>query len=312
MNTEYRSDLERVACITVSFNPDIELLRRQFAVLPADCPKVLVDNASERNLLSSVREVVNSTPNCHMICNPQNLGLAAAINSGVKFASRSFQQADFALLLDQDTEPRRGSIEALVEAFDSLRARGEQVGCVGPTLIDTATGLTHGFHQQTRWRWKRVYPDTNSRDPVKCANINGSGTLVPLRLFNGLGGLDETLFIDHVDTDWSFRVLAAGFGLYGIPGSVFEHRMGAASKRLWLFRWYVLPARSPRRHYFLFRNAVMLMRRSYVPRVWKIWAVAKLSLTFVGHALFDPSRCEQARQMGKGVRDGLRTRAVKI
>jgi rhamnosyltransferase len=78
--------------------------------------------------------------------------------------------------------------------------------------------------------------------------------------------------------------------------------MGEASRRIWLFGWRVWPSRSPQRHYYLFRNAVALMRRQYVPVVWKTWAVAKLVLTAVVHGLHGDRRREQLQQMWRGAR----------
>lgn len=178
-------------------------------------------------------------------------------------------------------------------------------------MVDAHTGLQHGFHCMTRWRWLRRFPPATQTEPVRLANLNGSGTLIPAHIYRELGGLDDALFIDHVDTEWSFRVLAAGYALYGIPQVGFTHRMGESSVRFWLFGWRVWPSRSPRRHYFLFRNAVILMRRDYVPAVWKAWAVAKLLVTFAVHALFDPGRKEQSREMLRGLREGLATEAIR-
>ena len=135
---------------------------------------------------------------------------------------------------------------------------------------------------------------------------------MPVALFKALGGLDESLFIDHVDTDWSFRVLAAGGFLFGIPNAVFHHRMGESGKRIWLGRWKTYPLRSPLRHYYLFRNAVRLMHRDYVPVVWKFWAILKLILTFIIHILFDKERFIQASSMIKGVREGLYKKGSKL
>jgi len=109
----------------------------------------------------------------------------------------------------------------------------------------------------------------------------------------------------------SWLALAAGYALYGMPQVGFIHRMGEASVRFWLFGWRVWPSRSPRRHYFLFRNAVILMRRDYVPAVWKAWAVAKLLVTFAVHALTDPRRKEQCRAMLRGLREGLESKAIR-
>src|SRR5690606_18738393 len=133
-------------------------------------------------------------------------------------------------------------------------------------------GLQHGFHCMDGWRWSRRFPGQGDADPIACANLNGSGTMVRTKLFLDLGGLDETLFIDHVDTEWSFRVLAAGHALFGIPRAQFNHGMGERGLRFWWFGWRVWPQRAPMRHYYLFRNTVNLWTRDYVPRVWKAWS----------------------------------------
>jgi rhamnosyltransferase len=176
---------------------------------------------------------------------------------------------------------------------------------VGPVLVDVDTGVEHGFHQARGWRWTRRFPD--SLEPLPVDNHNGSGTLVATDLFLALGGLASDFFIDHVDTEWAFRVLASGHRLYGVPGVRFRHRMGVRGIRYWLFGWRVWPYRSPLRHYYLFRNSIRLLRASYVPAVWKAWAPVKLLLTAIVHGLFDRRRGEQLRQMGRGLAEGWRT-----
>lgn len=308
MSDDTALDPAILATVTVSFNPQLDLLRAQLDALPCASLKLIVDNASQPDNLAGIERLVQHVPNARLLRNDENLGLAAAVNRGVRAVHDAASSTRFVLLLDQDSEPAPGSIEALVSGFDALLARGERVGCVGPTLMDVATGLTHGFHQCTRWRWKRVHPAPDATAPVPCANLNGSGTLVPVDLFLELGGLEDALFIDHVDTEWAFRVLAHGYRPFGIPQAVFRHRMGDTSRRIWLLGWRVWPMRSPRRHYFLYRNATILMRRNYVPRVWKIWAVVKLALTACVTVVIGPQRWAQLRAMLTGVRAAFRGR----
>lgn len=304
----HMSQTATLATVTVTFNPELDCLRNQLAALPQDSFKLIVDNASQPEILRNIRSLVLETPNTYLLLNERNFGLAAAINRGVYRLREAAPSATYVLLLDQDTEPTPGSVGCLLSGFTMLQTRHERVGCVGPTLRDARTGLTHGFHQCTLWRWKRVHPSTESGEPVRCTNLNGSGTLVPIELFLQLGGLEEAFFIDHVDTEWAFRVLASGYTLYGIPGAVFRHSMGEQSIRFWWFGWNVWPARSPQRHYYLFRNAAALMRRSYVPVVWKGWGIAKLLLTFSVHGLFDRHRYEQVKCMLSGLWDGWNQR----
>lgn len=297
-NTDY-------ATVTVTFNPEADVLLRQLEALPSSCMKVIVDNASKPELRTEIAALASRVRNVHCLWNETNLGLAAAVNAGVHAVRDRASDLPLVLLLDQDTEPRPGSCDALREGLERLRREGRHVGGVGPVLMDPDTGLQHGFHQCTRWKWRRVYPAC-ANAPVPCANLNGSGTLVEIAVFLAVGGLDESLFIDHLDTDWSFRVLAKGLELWGIPSAIFEHRMGQAGKRLWFFGWRIWPERSARRHYFLFRNAVVLMRRPYVPRVWKTWAVAKLGATALITFIGGPRRSEQLSSMFRGVADALR------
>lgn len=310
MSRQYKASIDAatLATVTVTWNPGLDLLSAQLRELPTVTHKIIVDNASSTVVAEKIEALVSQLPNAVLLRNSENLGLAAAINQGVKHASALTPQAKFVLLLDQDSTPMPGSIETLIGAFETLAASGNNIGCAGPLLRDPDTGLTHGFHQCTRWRWKRVYPTPGSVQPVACANLNGSGTLVPMALFTKLGGLDESLFIDHVDTEWAFRVLANRYSLWGIPSAVFEHHMGQASTRFWFFGWRVWPSRSPQRHYYLFRNAVALMRRQYVPQVWKWWAVAKLMLTAGRTFICGPQRGQQLFNMAHGIVSGVHIR----
>lgn len=293
------------ATVTVTFNPSLPELKAQLSALPASSIKVIVDNASSLQRWLEIQALTNQFQNVHLIRSEKNLGLAAAVNRGVHWLAALTPCPEFVLLLDQDSEPLPGSIEALLAAFRQLQEVDRKVGCVGPLLADPDTGLTHGFHQCTSWRWTRTYPAAGASATVPCANLNGSGTLVALDLFQQLGGLDEALFIDHVDTEWSFRVMAHGYGLWGVPSAVFKHSMGQASVRFWLFGWRVWPVRSPQRHYYLFRNAAVLMKRPYVPLVWKAWAVAKLLLTAAVMAITGPARRKQLNNMFLGIRKGM-------
>ncbi len=296
-------DLGTVACVTVTYHPDPAVLHSQLRALPAESIKVLVDNGSPKPLLSILGALLADIANLEMISLDENVGLAAATNIGARHVS-GLGKSRLLLILDQDSEPCTNSIASLAQAFDSLSEAGVPVGAVGPALVDPATGRRHGFHIVDGLRWSRVDPDEGP--PVRCDSLNGSGTLTDLVLFHRLGGLEEALFIDHVDTEWSFRMSASGRHLYGVPAARFIHRMGDSSMRVWLGGWRVWPIRSPRRHRYLFRNALRLWRRPYVPWIWKAWMLPKLLITALVYALTGPSRWSQLKAMCQGVADGMR------
>lgn len=298
----------QLGIVTVSYQPDIEILQQQLNTLPVDAFKVVVDNASPAETKAALNTFLAHIPNSILIGNDKNLGLATALNQGVRYLSEQAPQCLFVLLLDQDSTPEPGSIEQLLSAWTTLQTSEQRLGAIGPQLREAHTDLFHGFHQMTRWHWKRIYPSSDQREPVSVANLNGSGTLMPLRLFLEIGCLDDDLFIDHIDTEWSFRLRAKGYSLWGIPQSVFTHRMGERGLRFWLLGWRVWPWRSPIRHQYLFRNTLLLMRRDYVPTVWKVWAVVKLLLTACVFAIGDPRRAAQVKAMWRGIRQGTTLR----
>lgn len=289
-----------VGVVTVTYQPDFEKLARQCDALDPELSWVLVDNGSSAGHVAFIEQLIVRRGNARLLRNETNTGLAAALNQGVAALG-----SDFVLLLDQDSEPLGGAIKALVEGYLQLDAAGCGVACVGPELLDESTGGSHGFHQMKRGLWVRKYPSPGETAPVPCANLNGSGTLVRVSYFREMSGLTESLFIDHVDTDWAFRVLHQGSQLYGIPGARFVHSMGEEGIRFWVLGWHVWPRRSPARHYYLFRNTVFLLKARYVPRVWKFWAVIKMLLTIAVYAACDRSRFEHLRKMCKGICHGL-------
>lgn len=295
-----------LAIITVTYHPDVARLQRQIAALPSNSLLVIVDNASTADEIAGIKHLVDGRDNAVVLQNPENVGLGAAVNQGAAHVQSVSSHTEFLLLMDQDSIPHDGSVAELISAFHALESAGSRVGGVGPRLIDESTRLQHGFHTMKGFFLRRVFPAEDTREPVECLGINGSGTLVRTSLFQELGGLEADFFIDQIDTEWSFRTRAAGYRSYGIPQARFDHSMGERGVAYWLFGWHVWPHRSPNRHYYLFRNAMRLFHRGYVPRVWKFWNVIKLTATFCIHGLFDKQRKAQMTNMLRGVRDGLR------
>ncbi|MHC1479296.1 glycosyltransferase [Frateuria aurantia] len=303
-----RSPLAEVIVVTVTYHPDLAQLERQVLALRGVGQHWLVDNASDPAERAGLQRLAANHAWLRLLSLEENLGLAAAVNQAVAQLP-AMPASTCLLLLDQDTDWTAEALPGLLAGLDQV-TRASGVPCmVGPALHDPATGMNHGFHAIEAGRWVRRQPPAGSRTAVPAASINGSGSLLPLQLFRQVGGLEADFFIDHVDTEFSFRLVAAGVQLWGIPWVQVDHAMGERGRRIWLLGWRLFPDRSPARHAYLYRNTVRLLRRTYVPRVWKFWAVLKLLLTALLCLLYDPRRGAQWRAMGQGVRAGLRDHA---
>lgn len=300
--------LKKLVTITVTFNPEINQLKKQLQACSIAKKIIIVDNHSHN--IDDIQKICFENKVIQLIKNEKNLGLAAALNIGVQMACQD-SNIQYCLFLDQDSEPKPNSIEQLLISYQHLKNLGVRVGCVGPQLLDPTTHIFHGFHQLSGMLWKRVFPKETNK-AVSCTNLNGSGTLTSIELLKELQGLRADFFIDHIDTDWSFRVLHAGYTLWGIPQAIFYHSMGDKSFRFWFFGWKIWPYRSEKRHYFLFRNTLLLMKESYVPTRWKYLAGLKLTITFFVHLLFDKKRRDQCQNMIRGIENGLFVKKEQI
>lgn len=311
VNSPVAPDPASIATITVTYNADLEILWRQQAQLAAASLRILVDNASIAASHDRLRALADAA-GAELIVLPVNIGLAAAINIGLRRIRERGLAIRAILLLDQDTEPGPNGLHVLQRAHDALQSRFGSDIALNPALIDADTGLDHGFHVIRGPRWSRIRRLDDRDDPVACASLNCSGTFASTAVFDRVGGMDESFFLDMLDAEWSFRAAASGVRLLGVPAAHFTHRMGQRGLRVWLFGWRVFPYRSPWRNRLVVRNTLRLLGRRYAPAVWKLWALPKLLLTFGAHALFDRDRGAQLRAMLRGAGDALLGRPVAV
>lgn len=76
--------------------------------------------------------------------------------------------------------------------------------------------------------------------------------------------MDETLFIDYVDTEWCLRMHAHGYNVYITPNVVMKHEIGDAHIQL---LGVVVPVHSPWRRYYRVRNGFYLFKMKHIPKL---------------------------------------------
>ena len=290
-----------VCGIVVTYHPDTALLRALAqAALPQVDGLLVVDNGSSDNCLASLRTLAQQTSAVLMEAG-RNLGIGAAQNLGIRWAkARGFSHV---LLLDQDSVPEAGMVLRLREAMESLIAAGIQPAAVGPRYRDLRTGFTSYF---VRFGWLGFSRIRCGETPVAVVQADfliSSGLLISLTVLEQIGAMDEQLFIGHVDTEWFLRARAKGLRPYGVCQAVMQHGLGEGAiiiKRLGRFPQY-----PPLRHYYMFRNSLLVYRRDYAPWRWISSDLFRLSVTFVLYALTVPPRWKHIKMMIRGIRDGL-------
>ncbi|UJP05251.1 MAG: glycosyltransferase family 2 protein [Nitrosomonas sp.] len=299
--------------IIVTFNPDATVLLKSLAALlsQGQVQIIVVDNHSRSDVGTIIQHIEKKTPNrINLIKLSLNHGLGEAYNKGIAIARKL--NATHILLLDQDSIPEQDMISKLHCTYQDLENQGIPVAAVAPRYRYPASSKLSQFVRVASFGLTRIACSEHSTHYVRADFLISSGSLISLRVLEQVGGMDEGLFIDHIDTEWCFRAQAKGFTLYGVCDAVMQHSLGDRQARFWWGRWRNISFHQSFRYYYMFRNSVLLWQRPYMPIVWKRADLLRLIYLFFFFAVFSPNRLTNLRMMIKGLRDGFNQRTGKL
>lgn len=288
--------VEQVYAVIVTYQPEVALLEEAIAaVLPQVGRLLLFDNATADPAFGHWLERAATDPRIDVLRSPRNVGLGAAINTAAARAGA----AGFGhlLLLDQDSVADPDMVAVLHAALAALRRTGP-VAAVGPCFRDARDGSVAPFVRIGFPFNRKLYGAPGQQ--VECDFLITSGSLLPLEVLAQVGGMDEGLFIDNVDLEWSFRARSRGHALHGICDAGMRHRIGDRLRRVPGLR-HPVQIHGPVRLYYMMRNRVLLYRRPWVPRTWVAQDVPRLLLKLAGMSLFVRPRLANLRAMLRGI-----------
>lgn len=297
MNGEERLEQFPVTAVIVTYHPDPAALKRLLLALETQTQNVVVvDNGSGKTLLS-VLDTIRKSPRTILIENAVNEGLAAAQNRGVAQARAT--GCSHIILFDQDSLPPPGLVPGLLEAARSV---GDGV-VVGPCITDERHGMRTPFVRIGVLGVRRYSCEEGSTAVIPADFLIASGVLIPLVVFDKVGPMDESLFIDNVDMEWCFRARSRGVKLFGACGVCLTHVLGDRAFRV---GQYVIHYHGPLRQYYMMRNRILLYRREYTPRGWVVQDVLRVLVKFALFSLVFAPRGRNFALMLRGIWHGLR------
>lgn len=87
-----------------------------------------------------------------------------------------------------------------------------------------------------------------------------SGSLIFKQAFESVGYYLDSLFIDYVDIEYCLRLRNRGYNIIQVRDAILLHKMGNIEEH-WIFGRNLHPTHhDPVRHYYQFRNALLLHR----------------------------------------------------
>lgn len=202
---------------------------------------IVVDNASSDDTAAHLR---GRWPSVTTIDMGRNAGFAVANNRA--FAASTGRHV---VLLNGDAVVEPGALDGLVEFLDEH----PEAGVAAPKLCNldgTDQGTARAFPTPAaavwgrrspltrafpRSRWARRYlvgRDRAGDDAFRVDWVSGACLMVPRRVVQRVGGLDESFFMHWEDADWCRRITAAGHEVWCVPTLRVVHEEGG-SRRGW-------------------------------------------------------------------------------
>lgn len=286
--------MDKVFSLITTYQPEIVSLKSLVDNLSRQTDFVVISNNSNFDI--SLEDIQANAP-LHILNFGKNLGIAEAQSIGMKWAFEN--GADFVLQMDQDSTPHENMVQELMHCYNEMTVAGKNPGLVGVQDYDKITG------EVNQARVKKGTPITDSYYDVD--STLSSGSLIPKKAWEVVGGMRDDLFIDAVDHEYCWRLRHAGFKVIRNKNALLAHRLGDGRYKIMNVLSVGMP--SPFRHYYATRNIFLLLKEKHVPLFWKISSLIKLSGKVVFYPIFLPKGKERFRFFIKGIRDGIAGRS---
>lgn len=232
---------ELSSAVVVTFHPRTEYLHGLAKIRAQVDLLIVIDNGSKEDELAQIR-LASRMLDFKLIENGENLGIAAALNVGVRQAQR--EGCEWVGLFDQDSIITEGFIAAMIAEFRALRERTKIMQIV-PRYRDPETGAERAVS---------VFEDGGIF--LACT----SGSLFSMEAFEKCGLFQENLFIYCVDDDYSLRLRKRGFFIGESRKAVLLHRSGHPTSRKLLGKTITTKNYGPEVRYYYARNKVWMLR----------------------------------------------------
>ncbi|MEK9720588.1 MAG: glycosyltransferase [Quisquiliibacterium sp.] len=222
--------------ILVLFDPDRDALRnaidsaRQFGRL------VIVDNSA------APTRHFEGLPNVSYRHNANRGGIAGAFNNGLDWANPA--DHDYVFTLDQDTQLPKGYVQHMTR----FAARNNAAICC-PDFVDIHSGTRAGFVHLTHFGYRPSSDDTT--DFCISSGLGVLGEVYRNRRY-------ESLFIDHVDTDFCLKAKRAGLRIFVNRELVLRHAIGKRQLKTFLGVTIKPTHHTASRRYYIVRNGWLL------------------------------------------------------
>jgi rhamnosyltransferase len=279
-----------VCAVVVTFHPESDLVTRLIALLPQLDGLLVVDNTPGGGYLEKIKEIGIDGSSLHIIENKANLGIAVALNQGIRYAEQ--QGFKWLLTLDQDTHWYPNMVEILIGVHRTCDPK--------PAIIGS------NYHEPRNDR--HMVPVGAASDHTDVKTVITSGSLIDVSVASTMGGFREDYFIDQVDHEFCLRARAYGYRVVISHKPTMAHGVGDDGGVHLPFLG-ILPNHPPLRKYYIARNTIVTIAQYWrLEPEWCARRMVRLILGFVLMATLEKQRRAKVTAFAAGILDGFKKR----
>lgn len=265
--------------VFITYYPDSIILDTLRRLSGLDC--LIIDN-SDNGVSWLEAKCKRELPNC-LYWHRDNIGIAAALNQAAKYAIDFGYSHIFSL--DQDSEINVNILERLVDQLNKL-CNDYNIATISPKHISPNITMNLG--------------DDISDDIFGLQSAN----FIDLNIWQEIGGFNEELFIDMVDTEYYIRAKLSGFSCITCNNIYMNHSVGENIKELKICGKYLRAFNhSYIRKYYQARNSMYVFAKYRKTRPEVIYFLKVLLTMPITILLFEDNKLKKLKYLVKGLFD---------
>lgn len=230
----------KVVAIIISYNPDnnlldsVNLLKNQVEKI------IIVDNGSKKEKVKNINLIRDiDKEKIEVIFNEENLGIATALNIGVKEGLK--QGYNWILTMDQDSKCSDNMVKKMFEVYNGIDEKERRdILSIFPNFVDERI---------------QSIEENSDMSPYEYVDADiTSGNLLKAEVFDKVGFFDDSLFIDLVDTDFCMKLNEKNIKMIKVRDAILYHSLGESQSVKSVFGKFNTSNHSALRRYYMTRN----------------------------------------------------------
>ena len=283
-----------ICAIIVTFHPDIDFGVRLASITKQVSTVIVVDNGStERETTQLYADCTNQK--AQLVLNHENLGIATALNLGIKHAIKL--NFEWVILFDQDSFANIDLIQKMCAIYTKV-TNNQKVAIFAASYTHPKKQAATVTEMEVDWKVVR--------------RAITSGSLMPTAIFNEIGGFKDDYFIDYVDLEFCLRAQAKGYKIVKTSAALMTHAVGdpVVHRLLW-FKIKSTNHSADRRYYIARNHIAMLKAHKNSCTFWLVDCIKKSAKDALTVTFYESDKKAKIKAILQGVNHGLRNQLGK-